>query len=287
MKKILITGANSYIGTSFENYMSAWSDDYQIDTVDMIGEGWHSQSFIGYDSVFHVAGIAHISTKRLDQQTRERYWNTNALLPVQVAKKAKAEGVGQFIFLSSMSVYGEHGSMKHPVVITKDTLPTPRDIYGQSKLAAEEGLEALNAATFAVAILRPPMVYGPGCKGNYQHLVKAARIMPFFPDIDNQRSMLQIDRLSSFVRAIIEKQAAGLFFPQDDEYVNTTKIVAAIAQSQGKSLRLTKVFNPALRILSGKMVLIDKVFGSLVYNMVNDERQYYTEAESINEDMAD
>ena len=213
MKKILITGANSYIGTSFATYMMQWQQEYQADTIDMIDGSWREKSFAGYDSVFHVAGIAHISTKKLDEQAREKYWKVNALLPVEVTQKAKAEGVGQFIFLSSMSVYGEHGSIKHPVVITRETKPVPKDIYSQSKLKAEEGILPLHDEGFRVCILRPPMIYGPGCKGNYQLLEKAALKLPFFPDIRNERSMLFIDNLCAYVKASTSRRTTSMSAP--------------------------------------------------------------------------
>lgn len=265
MKKILITGANSYIGTSFAKYMAQWPQEYQVDTIDMVDGSWRYKSFAGYDSVFHVAGIAHISTRKMDEQARERYWKVNALLPVEVAKKAKAEGVGQFIFLSSMSVYGEHGSIKHPVVITRATKPAPKDIYGESKLKAEKGILPLHDEGFRVCVLRPPMIYGPGCKGNYPMLVKAALRLPFFPDIQNERSMLHIDGLCEYVKRMVDTRGSGIHFPQDPAYVNTSHMVRDIAKSHGKTIRLTHAFNPLLRLLSGRIGVVDKVFGGLVY----------------------
>lgn len=265
MKRILITGANSYIGTSFEKYMAQWPNEYQIDTIDMKDGFWREKSFTGYDSVFHVAGIAHINTKKLDKAASEKYWAVNAELPVEAARKSKNEGVKQFIFLSSMSVYGEHGSMKHPIVITADTQPNPRDIYGRSKLTAEEHLQKLQDAAFLVCILRPPMIYGEGCKGNYQHLEKAAQSFPVFPDIMNQRSMLHIEGLSAFVKKAIDNMLSDVHLPQDTEYVCTSLMVKKIAETRGKKIHLTTIFNPLLRLLSGKLGLVDKVFGSLIY----------------------
>ena len=145
MKRILITGANSYIGTSVEKHLAQWPDEYQVDTIDMHGGAWREKNFARYDSVFHVAGIAHINTKKLDKKAQKDYWAVNAELPVEVAKKAKNEGVKQFVFLSSMSVYGAHGSIKNPTMITRETHPNPRNIYGRSKLVAEDGLRAVES----------------------------------------------------------------------------------------------------------------------------------------------
>jgi len=265
VKKILITGANSYIGTSFEKYMAQWPEEYQVDTIDMIDGSWRDMSFAGYDSVFHVAGIAHINTKKLDEQSRERYWKVNALLPVEAAQKAKSDGVGQYIFLSSMSVYGEHGSIKHPVVITRETKPAPKDIYGESKLKAEEGIFSLDDEGFLVCILRPPMIYGPGCKGNYQLLEKAALKLPFFPDIKNERSTLSIDNLCAYIKAVIDEMLSGTHFPQDKEYICTSEMVKSVAKANGRNIYFTSVFNSLLRFLSEKVKYTDKIFGGLVY----------------------
>lgn len=271
MKRILITGANSYIGTSVEKYLAQWPDQYQVDTIDMIDGSWREKSFTGYDSVFHVAGIAHISTKKLNEDQKRNYWLVNAELPVEVAAKAKHEGVKQFIFLSSMSVYGKHGSIKHPVVITKDTSPNPKNIYGESKLAAEQGLEKLKSSDFLVAILRPPMIYGPGCKGNYQTLMKGAKKLPFFPDIENQRSMLHIDNLCKVIKKSLDGKVSGLYFPQDEHYACTSVMVKEMAKKSGHKIIMTKIFNPFLRMLSGRLVLVDKVFGGLVYALETRE----------------
>ncbi len=266
MKNILVTGANSYIGTSFEKYMAQWPEEYQVDTIDMVDGSWRGKSFTDYDSVLHVAGIAHISTKKLDQQGREKYWQVNAFLPVDIAQKAMDEGVKQFIFLSSMSVYGEHGSIKHPVVITKETEPTSKDIYGKSKLKAEEGLQLLSSKSFSVCVLRPPMIYGQGCKGNYQLLRKAALRLPIFPDINNERSILFIDNFCAFMKVVLDDGLSGIHFPQNSEYACTSEMVRQIALAHGRKVRLTKAFNPLLRLLSGRVNVADKVFGSLLYD---------------------
>ena len=203
MKKILITGAGSYIGQSFERHLKQFGERYQVETVDMVDPSWRERSFAGFDAVYHVAGIAHI---RETAENASLYYRVNRDLAVETAQKAKADGVRQFVFLSSMSVYGmEEGC------ITRETVPNPKSNYGKSKLQAEEGLCALRDSAFAVAILRPPMVYGEGCKGNYQSLVKFAKKLPFFPDYSNKRSMLSIDGLSETVRGIVDSGADGLF----------------------------------------------------------------------------
>lgn len=255
MKKILITGANSYIGQSFENWLIKYPDRYFIDTVDMRGDSWKEKDFSIYDVVFHVAGIAHIKETK---ENSDFYYKVNRDLGFETAQKAKAEGVKQFVFLSSMSVYGvENG------VIDESTPLNPNSNYGNSKLQAEKLIEPLGDDTFNVAILRPPMIYGKGCKGNYPRLANLAVRVPIFPDVENKRSMIYIDNLSEFVRLLIDDCSSGLFFPQNSEYVKTSEMVKLIAEVHGKRIRMTMLFNFLLRVF--KSSTVNKVFGDLVY----------------------
>ena len=257
MKKILITGAGSYIGQSFARYLQQFPGEYHVETVDMIDGSWRETAFSGFDAVYHVAGIAHI---RETAENAHLYYEVNRDLAVETAKKAKAEGVSQFVFLSSMSVYGmEEGC------ITRDTMPDPKSNYGKSKLQAEAGLEELKDENFRIAVLRPPMVYGEGCKGNYQSLVKFAKLLPVFPDYSNKRSMLHIDGLCEVVKTIIDSQGEGLYLPQDEKYVCTCKMVQGIAQDLGKNMKLLKILNPAVSIVKHCTAMGRKAFGDLYY----------------------
>lgn len=261
--KILITGKNSYIGTSFKNWVDQYEDRYTVDTIDVRDNCWENQSFSNYDCIVHVAGIAHIKETPKNSQL---YYKVNRDLAVNLAVKAKQDGVKQFVFLSSMSVYGiEKG------VITKDTPCNPRRSYGKSKLEAEKLIHKLKDDSFAVAILRPPMVYGKGCRGNYPKLAKLALRSPVFPEIKNERSMIHMDNLSEFIKILIDDCADGIFFPQNQEYICTTEIVKVIADLHGRKIKLTKVFNPILKLL--KLNIITKVFGSLVYDKKLSEYQ--------------
>ena len=266
MKKILITGANSYVGTSFEAWLKQWPDQYRVDTVNMIGDGWKDASFCGYDAVFHVAAIVHKEERKNDPAQQELYDRVNHRLAVEVARKAKAEGVKQFVFMSSASVYGLVAPVGKTVTITKDTPVKPVDNYGISKAAAEESLRALAEENFRLAILRPPMVYGKGCKGNYPVLAKLAKKLPCFPWVDNNRSMLYIDNLCELVRLVIDDEAAGVFCPQNDEYVNTCDMVNLIAHANGKNILIVKGFGWALKLLRPFTAMADKAFGSLCYD---------------------
>lgn len=266
MKNILITGANSYIGTSLQRWLEKHPDKYSVDAVDMRGDSWKEKEFSEYDVVFHVAGIAHIKETK---ENHDLYYKVNRDLAYETAQKAKGDGVKQFIFLSSMSVYGvENG------VIEKNTPFNPRSIYGKSKLQAEELIEPLKGSTFKIAVLRPPMIYGRGCKGNYPRLAYLARKGPFFPNIENKRSMLYIDNLCEFVRLLINDCSSGLFFPQNEEYVCTSEMVKLIAEVHGKKIRMTKLFNPLLGLLKNDTA--NKVFGDLVYEKrVSEYKENY------------
>lgn len=257
MKKILITGANSYIGMSFESYMKQWPEKYQVDTIDMIDGSWRNVSFAGYDVVYHVAGIAH---QKETEENAHLYYKVNRDLAVETARKAKEDGVRQFVFLSTMAVYGlEEG------VIGEDTPLAPKTHYGKAKMEAEMQMENLRAEAFCLTVLRPPMVYGEGCKGNYQALVKFADRMPVFPDYKNERSMIHIDRLSWYVKELIDHGTDGLILPQDEAYVCTCQMVRDIAKSKGKNMKLWKVLNPAVWMLKHFTTAGKKAFGNLVY----------------------
>lgn len=260
MKKILITGKNSYVGRSLEKWLGNYPDRYSIDSISLRNDSWKEKDFSGYDVVLHVAGIAHVSS---DPKMEEMYYRVNRDLTIETAKKAKNEGVKQFVFMSSIIVYGDSSSEKR--VIDENTIPTPSNFYGNSKLQAEEGIKPLVGNNFKVVIIRPPMIYGKGSKGNYPKLAKAAQKLPVFPDIDNQRSMLHIDNLCEFLRIIIDNEETGLFFPQNKEYVKTSEMVKLIAEVHGKKIKLTKMFNPILNLFGLRLGIINKVFGNLVY----------------------
>lgn len=262
MKRILITGAGSYIGTSFENWVSQWPENYEVQTISVRGEDWKNKDFGQFDSIFHVAGIAHVDAKA---EMEELYYKVNRDLTIEVAIKAIADGAKQFVFMSSIIVYGDSSEIGKKRIITKETVPTPTNFYGNSKLTAEQGIVPLESEKFKVAILRPPMIYGKGSRGNYPKLAKLAQRLPIFPNVENERSMLHVDNLCEFVRLIIDNEDSGIFFPQNIEYVRTSEMVYLIGEVYGKNIKLIKLFNPLIRILAKKIGLINKVFGNLVY----------------------
>ncbi|NUU59628.1 NAD-dependent epimerase/dehydratase family protein [Paenibacillus agri] len=261
-RKILITGRGSYVGTSFITWLQQWPDQYEVTELSVRGEDWKGHDFSKYDAVLHVAGIAHVST---DPKMEQQYYKVNRDLAIEVAEKAKKEDVKQFIFTSSIIVYGDSSHINKKRVIDRSTIPQPSNFYGNSKLQAEEGITLLESDDFKVVIIRPPMIYGKGSKGNYPRLASFARKLPVFPDIENERSMLHIDNLCEFIRLIISNNEHGLFFPQNTEYVKTAEMVRLISVVYEKNIRFTKAFNPLLRFIGDYVGTINKAFGNLVY----------------------
>lgn len=264
MKRVLITGAGSYIGESVKEYLMATPDSYDVQSKDTMGWDPQPSDFEGYDVVFNVAGIAHIKETA---ENRHLYYDVNRDLVVNIARAAKAAGVKQFILLSTMSVYGMVTGR-----ITKDTQPNPVNAYGKSKLEADEKIKTLVDDSFKFACLRPPMVYGKGCKGNYQALRKFALKSPIFPNYKNERSMIYIGNLCEFVKGCIDFERGGLFFPQNGEYTRTSEMVKMIAEIHNKKIGRTKIFNWAIKICGVNVV--KKVFGDLVYEKVDTVGKY-------------
>ena len=274
MKKILITGAGSYVGESVRRYILAKDSSYRIDAVDTMGDNWKKADYTKYDVVFHVAGIAHVNA---DPKMEPLYYKVNCNLTIEVAKHAKAAGVRQFIFMSSQIVFHESQSLKAEV-LTAETKPAPNGFYGNSKLQAENGLWNLvknqkenstrsqGGNQMKICILRPCMIYGPNAKGNFSRLAKLACKTPVFPEWHNKRLMLYIDNLAEFVKQAIERELEGTFYPQNRELADTVEIVRYFAKEAGHKIWITKLLNPF--VWMGSLVLqpINKMFATYYYN---------------------
>lgn len=271
MKRVLITGANSYIGTSFEAYVREnRAEELSVDTIDMIDGSWRERDFSAYDIVYHVAGIAHADVGNVSEAVKARYYAINTDLAIETAKKAKADGVGQFIFMSSAIIYGDSAPYGKKLRITRDTEPRPVDFYGDSKLRADCGVREIADDSFVVTVLRPPMIYGKGSKGNYPVLSKMAKTMPVFPDCDNERSMLYIENFCVFLAEVMIRGQGGIFFPQNAEYSRTSDVVRFIAEASGRRIVISKAFNwivwVAIRIPGKLGDMANKAFGNLTYD---------------------
>ncbi len=265
--KVLITGADSYIGESVKKWLLHKDNIYEIYTLDMLNDEWRKHDFSKYDVVYHVAGIAHADVGNVDDEVKEKYYRVNRDLALEVANKAKNEGVKQFIFMSSMIIY----SGCQETFITKDTIPQAKNFYGDSKLQADLALQKLNSEAFKVCIVRPPMIYGKGSKGNYPTLEKLAAKLSAFPIVKNRRSMLYIDNLCEFIHLMIINEESGVFFPQNAEYTNTSDMVKMIANVKGYNIVMVPGYNFIIKLFNKipckYAELSNKAFGDLAYDM--------------------
>lgn len=266
MKRILITGKGSYIGTKVEQWLGKYPNEYKVEVLDVTGDAWKEFDFHGYDVVYHVAGIAH--RKGISD---DLYEQVNHVLAVNVAEKAADSGVKQFVFMSSGAVYSQSDRKHGHIVAEKNSPFLPETSYGYSKLRAEEDIQKIKTR-MKVAILRPPTVYGPGAKGNYNLLAKISKTSPIFPDIDNKRSMIYIDNLCEFVKLIIDHECGGEYLPQNADYVKTSEMVRIIAKANNHKIWITPMFNWMIRFLARFYDSINKTVGTYYF-----ERERYFE----------
>lgn len=264
MKRILITGKNSYIGVNIEKWLLKEPKKYHIDTLDMQDSKWKEFSFSDYDVVFHVAGIAHVSKRKA---LEEVYYKVNRDLTIETAKKAKKAGVKHFIFMSSMIVYNSKETK-----IDLNTKPNPDNFYGKSKLEAEEGILLLEDEKFHITIMRPPVIYGLNSKGNFSKLIKAAKKMKLFPKFENKRSMLFIDNLSNTIKGVIDNQIFGVLYPQNSNYISTYQIIREVSDILRKKIFFVKIFNPFIYLLKNKISILNKMFSDSAYSIVLSEK---------------
>lgn len=267
IKRILITGKNSYVGNKIADWLNREPEKYEVVKESIRNNKWEKLDFSTFDVVVHVAGIAHIKET---EKNKKLYFDVNRDLTIKVALRAKRANVKQFVFLSSMSVYG-----KREGIINCDSKLEPKTAYGSSKLEAENAIKSLESDTFAISIIRPPMIYGENCKGNYQILSKFGKSIPFFPNFDNKRSMIYIDHLSEFIRLLIENMERGIYFPQNKEYVCTSNMVENILLVNNQQFHFTNFFNPLIKLMKLRVETFNKLFGNLYYD--NEMSKYKTE----------
>lgn len=274
-KKVLITGAGSYIGESFTQYViDNYKENFIIDAVDMIDGSWKEKDFSQYDVVYHVAGIAHADVGNVSDEVKEKYYAINTDLAVEVCKKAKNDGVKEFVFMSSMIVYGDSAPYEKKKTVDENTVPEAANFYGDSKLQADVAVRDLADDDFKVIVLRPPMIYGKGSKGNYPTLAKLAKKLPVFLNVKNERSMLHIDNLCEFLCQIMlakeMKNNSAVLIPQNEEWTNTSEMVKEISEVSGKKVVLIGGIMKLAVLLGGKVPgkiggLVNKAFGNSCY----------------------
>ena len=262
MIDVVITGGSGFVAGALRARLEEFPERYRVRAVSLRDAAWRREGFAGCDCVVHTAGIAHVTES---PSMAEDYFRVNRDLTLETARRARADGVKQFIFLSSAIVYGDAAPAGVRRVIGPDTPVQPSGAYGRSKLEAEQGLRTLEGEGFRVAVVRPPMVYGKGCKGNYNALSAMARKLPAFPRFENRRSVLYVENLAECLRLLIDGGAGGLYFPQDARVVSTAQIVAQIARARGRRIALLRGLNPLVRLL-GRRGMARRAFGDLVYD---------------------
>lgn len=276
-KKILITGAGSYIGESFRIYAEEHYPALKVDVVDMLDPIWKNMDFSWYDIVYHVAGLAHADVGSVDADTKAKYYAVNTDLAVEVCEKAKNEGVKKFIFMSSMIVYGDSAPYGKRKIVDEYTVPVATNFYGDSKLQADVAVRNLATDDFKVIVLRPPMIYGKNSKGNYASLVKIAKKLPIFPNVDNERSMLYIDNLCEFLCQVMMieeiKENAVVLIPQNAEWTKTSNMVKEIGEVTGKKVAIVGGLLGLPVYFGGKVPgkiggLVNKAFGNFAYSQL-------------------
>lgn len=274
-KKVLISGAGSYIGQSFIQYAKKhYPANFEIEELDMTDAAWRDKDFSEYDVVYHVAGIAHADVGKVSEEIKSEYYEVNTGLAVEAAEKAKREGVKTFVFMSSMIVYGDSAPYGQQKVIDETTVPKPANFYGDSKLQADVAVRELANDTYKVIVLRPPMIYGKDSKGNYRTLAKLAKKLPVFPNVDNERSMLYIENLCEFLCQVMllkpYHRNSVVLLPQNGKWTKTSDMVEMIAKASGKKITELKCLAPAVWIgskMPGKIGgLVNKAFGNNCYD---------------------
>lgn len=262
MKKIVITGKNSYIGTNIKNRLLQNAGEFSVDEVDVETTEWENYDFSGTDTVVHVAGIVH----RPDITDWNIYEKVNITLANNIAGKAKATGVKQFIFFSTMAVFGVRKRLSTNV-IDENTPKNPTGMYGKSKLIAEEKLLSMQSDDFKVCVVRPPNVYGKNCRGNYiSGFVKIVKLLPAIPEAfeDVKQSMIHIDNLSEFIKLLIENESNGIFMPQDERSVSAVELMKTMSKVIGKEKKVSKLLGLGVSMLRF-IPVVKKAYGGIEY----------------------
>lgn len=276
MKKVLVTGGTGYIGSKFRQWIETYGKDISLEFISVRDELWKSRDFSQYDAVLHLAGIAHVSR---NPKYKELYYKVNRDLSIELAEKAKKEKVKQFIFMSSIIVYGFQKKS-----INIKTLPVPDDFYGESKLQADLEIQSMQDDEFKTLVIRTPVVYGPGCKGNFPKLIKNSNKILIFPSFESKKSMIYIDNLLVLIEKAILNESYGVFLPQNKEYMSTKKIFEISSDILNKKIFFINVFNPLIDKLVERNGFFYKVFGNKYYSMEDNsdiEYQIVDSKESI------
>lgn len=258
--KILVVGKNSYIGNHIDDWLT--KHGHQVAQLDVLDDSWKQFDYSPYSSIIHVAGIVH-QPKCNDW---ELYKKVNTDMPIAIATMAKEQGVKQYIYFSTMGVYG-FGKKLKPNIIDETTPLNASGMYSCSKLMAEEGLQKLNDSNFCVAFIRPPSVYGKGCKGGYiSGFASIVRRLPIVPKTyeNVKQSFIYIDNLTELVRLIVETNKNGAFCPQDDKAINANELLEYLALGMGKQYRDSIILGWLVKVFSF-FSFVKKAYGGVEY----------------------
>ncbi|ASD63968.1 NAD-dependent epimerase/dehydratase family protein [Bdellovibrio bacteriovorus] len=269
MFKVLLTGASGFVGS---NFLQRHGEDFTITTVSLKSSSPESLNLRGYDCILHCAALVH----QMQGAPEDQYFAVNYELTKKLANTAKRAGVPHFVFVSTAHVFGDSGDLyDHARRLDEKSPCHPHDPYGRSKLAAEQYLQSLSDETFKVSIVRPPMVYGKGAKGNILSLIKLVKTVPFMPlgYKENARSIVYVGNLCYQLSLIIQKRAGGIFLPQDREPISIGTLVESIALA----LKVKRIiFKPPQMLLKALFALTPKVslrlFGTLAMNSTESDR---------------
>ncbi|MDX1810286.1 MAG: NAD-dependent epimerase/dehydratase family protein [Sulfurospirillaceae bacterium] len=252
--KLLITGSNGFVGSYF---IDKYSDTYDIVRFSFLHDTLHDLQIRDVDVVIHLSALVH----QMGGASAEEYERVNVTQTSELAKIAKEAGVKQFVFMSTVKVYGEETDN----VYTEKSPCNPEDEYGKSKLKAERELQKLEDESFIVSIIRTPIIYGYGVKANIKNLINLVKKVPILPfgDIQNRRSMTYIGNLCHLIDELIKQRTGGIFLASDDKPISTTEFIRQIAKNLDKKTYLIKVpfFESLLKLL--KPSFHKRLYGSL------------------------
>ena len=261
--KILITGEKGYIANAVKNWFADRDPRVTVDLLSLRGDSWRDFDLSPYDTVIHTAALVHKNQKNF---TMEDYRRINRDLTLEFARKARDQGVSQFVFFSTIAVYGYEESCFHATEITASTPLLPKSKYGISKYEAEQGLEALASPDFLVTILRPPFVYGRGCPGNYSSLRKLTLKFGIIPRLPNKKSMICIENLCQCVYEVCVRRLGGIVCPQNERIVSTYEMAQLICRAHGKKALCTPLINPFVKLASLGTRKLRVAFGNGFYS---------------------
>jgi len=252
--RLFITGAGGFVGNYF---IKSYADKYEIETFSFLKDDISSLHVSDVDVVVHLSALVH----QMGGASASEYERVNITQTLELAKKAKEGGVGQFIFMSTIKVYGEESEIAYTEMLTCK----PEDEYGKSKLKAENELLELEDENFKVSIIRTPIVYGYGVKANIKNLVNLVKKVPLLPfgNIKNKRSMVYVGNLCHLIDELIKQKQNGIFLASDDEPLSITKLIELIAKNLETKVTLIKVpfFETFLKLV--KPSFYKKLYGSL------------------------